>query len=99
MSFPYQIKSFEAYENAYKKSVKNPEEFWAEIASNFIWKQPWNKVLEWDFKDYYARWFIGGKLNITENCLDRHLATNANMPAIIWEPNNPVDHHRILTYR
>jgi acetyl-CoA synthetase len=99
MSFPYQIKSFEEYENAYKKSVENPIEFWAEIASNFTWKQPWNKVLEWDFKDYYARWFIGGKLNITENCLDRHLATNANTPAIIWEPNNPEDHHRILTYR
>ena len=99
MSFPYQIKSFEAYENAYKKSVEDPEGFWAEIASNFTWKQPWNKVLEWDFKDYYARWFIGGKLNITENCLDRHLATNANTPAIIWEPNNPEDHHRILTYR
>ncbi len=99
MSFPYQIKSFEAYENAYKKSVEDPEGFWAEIASNFTWKQPWNKVLEWDFKDYYARWFIGGKLNITENCLDRHLATNANTPAIIWEPNNTEDHHRILTYR
>lgn len=99
MSFPYQIKSYEAYKDAYKKSVEDPEGFWAEIASTFTWKQPWNKVLEWDFKDYYARWFIGGKLNITENCLDRHLATNANTPAIIWEPNNPEDNHRILTYR
>lgn len=99
MSYPYQIKSFEAYEIAYKKSVEDPEGFWAEIAQNFTWKKPWEKVLEWDFKDFFARWFIGGKLNITENCLDRHLATNANTPAIIWEPNNPEDNHRVLTYR
>jgi len=99
MSYPYQIKSFEAYEAAYKKSVEDPEGFWAEIAQNFTWKKPWEKVLEWDFKDFFARWFIGGKLNITENCLDRHLATKANSPAIIWEPNNPEDNHRVLTYR
>jgi acetyl-CoA synthetase len=57
------------------------------------------KVLEWDFKDYYSRWFIGGKLNITENCLDRHLGMLGSTPAIIWEPNDPEEHHRILTYR
>jgi acetyl-CoA synthetase len=99
MSYPYQIKSFEAYEAAYKKSVEDPEGFWAEIAQNFTWKKPWEKVLEWNFKDFFARWFIGGKLNISENCLDRHLATKANTPAIIWEPNNPEDNHRVLTYR
>ncbi len=99
MSYPYQITNYDQYKTAYKKSVDDPEGFWADIASHFFWRKRWDKVLEWDFNDYHAKWFQGGKLNITENCLDRHLGMMGNKPAIIWEPNDPEEHHRILTYR
>ena len=99
MSYPYQIKSYDQYKEAYRKSVDDPEGFWADIASHFHWRKRWDKVLEWDFNDYSVNWFQGGKLNITENCLDRHLGTLGSRPAIIWEPNDPEEHHRILTYR
>jgi acetyl-CoA synthetase len=99
MSYPYQITNYDQYKAAYKKSVDDPEGFWADIASHFYWRKRWDKVLEWDFNDYHAKWFQGGKLNITENCLDRHLGMMGNKPAIIWEPNDPEEHHRILTYR
>ena len=99
MSYPYQIRSFDQYTAAYQKSVDDPVGFWADIASLFHWRRTWEKVLEWDFKDYQVKWFQGGKLNITENCLDRHLETMGSIPAIIWEPNDPEEHHRILTYR
>lgn len=99
MSYSYQLKSLEAYKEAYKKSVADPEGFWADIASNFYWKKPWDKVLDWNFNDYQVKWFSGAKLNITENCIDRHLATQANKPALIWEPNDPEEHHRVLTYK
>ncbi|MFZ9300042.1 MAG: acetate--CoA ligase [Chitinophagaceae bacterium] len=99
MSYPYQLHSFDQYKAAYKKSVEDPEGFWADIASHFTWRKKWNAVLEWDFKDYNVNWFKGAKLNITENCLDRHLTTMGNKPAIIWEPNDPEEHHRVLTYR
>ena len=98
MSYPYQITSYEGYQEAYKKSVEDPEGFWGDIASHFQWKKPWNKVLDWNFKEPSIKWFSGAKLNITENCIDRHLADKANQPAIIWEPNDPNDHHRMLTY-
>ena len=99
MSYPYQIKSLEAYHEAYKQSIEQPEAFWANIAGNFLWKRPWDKVLEWNFSEPKIKWFKGATLNITENCLDRHLEANGNMPALIWEPNDPEEHHRILTYR
>ncbi|MDF2186972.1 acetate--CoA ligase [Paraflavitalea sp. CAU 1676] len=99
MSYPYQIRSAEQYQAAYKKSVDHPEEFWSDIASNFQWRKPWDKVLEWDFKKPTIKWFNGGKLNITENCIDRHLEKLGNKPAIIWEPNDPEEYHRVLTYR
>ena len=99
MSYPYKINSLEEYHSAYKKSVDDPEAFWGDIASNFLWKKKWEKVLNWDFSKPEIKWFEGGKLNITENCLDRHLGTFGNRPAIIWEPNDPEEHHRILTYR
>lgn len=98
MSYPYQINSFEEYQVAYKKSVENPEGFWGEIASNFIWRKQWDKVLNWNFKDPTIEWFKGGKLNITENCIDRHLETMGEKPAMIWEPNNPEERTRIVTY-
>ena len=59
------ITTFEEYKSEYKKSVDNPETFWAEIAANFTWKKKWDKVLEWDFVKPDVKWFIGGKLNIT----------------------------------
>lgn len=73
MSYPYQIKTFEEYKTAYARSVEQPEEFWANIAETFTWHKKWDNVLDWNFKDPDIRWFSGGKLNITENCLDRHL--------------------------
>jgi acetyl-CoA synthetase len=99
MSYAYQLKSLEAYTAAYKKSIEDPEGFWAAIASNFYWRKTWDKVLDWNFNDYQVKWFSGAKLNITENCIDRHLATQANKPALIWEPNDPEEHHRVLTYK
>ncbi|KIC94734.1 acetate--CoA ligase [Flavihumibacter solisilvae] len=99
MSFPYQIRSFDEYKAAYKKSVDDPEGFWAGIAGHFYWRKRWDKVLDWNFREPKIEWFKGGKLNITENCLDRHLGSFGNRPAIIWEPNDPEEHHRVLTYR
>jgi acetyl-CoA synthetase len=83
------MKSFSDYQEVYRESVANPEAFWAGVAEDFRWRKKWDKVLEWDFNKPEVKWFIGGKLNITENCLDRHLAKRANQVAIIWEPNNP----------
>ncbi|NGM66343.1 acetate--CoA ligase [Sphingobacterium sp. SGR-19] len=94
-----QIKSFEEYEEAYKHSVENPEAFWGEIAENFFWKRKWTNVLSWNFTEPNIKWFEGGKLNITENCLDRHIYNLGDKPAIIWEPNDPNEAHRILTYK
>jgi len=93
------ITSIEQYHQAYKKSVENPEAFWAEQAEQFVWKKKWDKVLNWNFTAPKAEWFIGGKLNITENCLDRHLATRGDQIAYYWEPNNPNDKARTLTYK
>jgi acetyl-CoA synthetase len=99
MSYPYQIKSYEEYNEAYQHSVDKPEDFWAEVASHFTWQKKWDKVLEWNFKEPDVKWFIGGKLNITENCLDGHLSTKGDTPAIIWEPNNPKEEARTFTYK
>ena len=99
MSYSFQITSFDDYKKAYKKSVDDPEGFWSDIASSFLWRKKWDQVLEWNFKEPKIKWFINAKVNITENCLDRHLGTLGNRPAIIWEPNDPEEHHRILTYR
>ncbi len=98
MSYPYQITSIEQYREAYKKSIDNPEAFWANVAQHFQWKKQWTKVLDWNFTDPKIEWFSGAKLNITENCIDRHLETSGEQPAIIWEPNNPEDRVRIVTY-
>ena len=95
----FQINSFEAYQEAYKKSSENPEQFWGEIAENFFWKRKWTNVLNWNFTEPDIKWFEGGKLNITENCLDRHIYSQGDKPAIIWEPNDPNEAHRILSYK
>jgi acetyl-CoA synthetase len=99
MHYPHQIKTLEEYHATYKRSVEDPEGFWGSVAEQFTWKKKWDKVLDWNFTTPDIQWFAGGKLNITENCLDRHLAENGNTPAVIWESNNPDEHHRILTYK
>ncbi|MFN3405048.1 MAG: acetate--CoA ligase [Cytophagaceae bacterium] len=93
------IRNFEEYKREYDRSVQDPEQFWAEKASLFTWKKKWNKVLEWDFSGPNIHWFKGATLNITENCLDRHLATKGDTPAIIWEPNDTKEPSRTLTYK
>lgn len=102
MNYTFQLKNIEEYKEAYQKSVTDPEVFWETIAREFRWMKPWDKGLNWRFEGEGApviEWFKGGKLNITENCLDRHLQTIPDQPALIWEPNNPDEHYRILTYR
>ena len=98
MAYPYQIKSLEQYHSDYKRSTDDPEGFWGNVAENFQWRKKWDTVLNWNFKEPKIEWFKGGKLNITENCIDRHLATMADKPAIIWEPNNPEERTRVVTY-
>ncbi len=98
MSYPFQIRSKDEYEMAYRVSVNEPEQFWESIAEHFHWRKKWDKVLEWNFKEPKVKWFEGAKLNITENCIDRHLEELGDKPAIIWEPNNPEDRTRIVTY-
>lgn len=97
--YPYQITSAEQYKNDYQNSIENPEKFWANIAQYFTWQKAWDKVLDADFEKAEVKWFAGAKLNITENCLDRHIEKLASQPAIIWEPNDPTEHHRVLTYK
>lgn len=93
------IKTFEDYQQQYKKSVDDPEGFWGEVAQEFEWKKPWTKVLDWNFEEPNVKWFVGGKLNITENVLDRHVRERPNQPAIVWEPNEKEDESVTLTYK
>ena len=96
----YHIKHLEEYFQVYRKSVRNPEAFWEEIAEeHFVWRKRWDNVLSWDFKKPEIKWFEGAKLNITENCLDRHLPTRGTKTAIIFEPNNPKEESVHITYR
>ena len=96
----YNISSRNQYDSIYLESINNPEEFWSEIASdNFIWKKKWDKVLDWDFKKAKVSWFKGAQLNITENCIDRHLKENSEKTAIIFEPNNPKENSQSISYK
>ncbi len=95
----YHIKHLEEYYQIYRKSVNDPELFWEEIAEeHFLWRKKWDKVLNWDFRKPEIKWFEGAKLNITENCLDRHLITRGNKTAILFEPNNPEEGALHITY-
>ena len=94
----FQIKSYEEYKEVYARSVAEPEAFWDDIATNFYWRKKWDKTLQWNFKQPDVQWFINGKLNITENCIDRHLALLGDQPAIIWEPNSKDEPHKVITY-
>ncbi len=98
MAYPYQITSLEQYHEAHQQSLNDPDTFWGKIAETFTWRKKWDKVLNWNFTEPTVEWFAGGKLNITENCVDRHLATLGDQAAIIWEPNNPDERTRIVTY-
>ncbi|TMM53842.1 acetate--CoA ligase [Maribacter algarum] len=96
----YHIKHLEEYFQVYRKSVRNPEGFWEEIAEeHFVWRKKWDKVLEWDFTKPEIKWFEGAKLNITENCLDRHLPTRGDKTAILFEPNDPKEEAQHISYK
>ena len=93
------INSFEDYKIEYTKSIQNPEQFWEEKAAQFSWHKKWDSVLQWDFTKPEIKWFEGGKLNITENCLDRHLENKSEQTAIKWIANNPDEQNRCLSYK
>ncbi len=96
---PTQIQSFAHYQSEYARSVADPEAFWANEAEAFDWYKKWDKTLEWDFEGPAVKWFQGGKMNITENCLDRHLAERGDQTAILFEPNEAGDPAQKFTYR
>ncbi len=96
----YHIKHLEEYYQVYRKSIREPENFWEEIAEeHFVWRKKWNTVLEWDFSKPAVKWFEGAQLNITENCIDRHLATRGDKTALLFEPNDPTEAAEHITYR
>ncbi len=95
----YRLNSYQEYHNAYEESVNNPALFWEKVAENFQWQKKWDNVCSWDFEKPEIKWFEGARLNITENCLDRHLAARGNKLALIWEPNDPKERFIRFTYR
>ncbi len=96
----YHIKNFEEYFQVYRKSVRNPASFWEEVAEeHFTWQKRWDNVLSWDFTKPEIKWFEGAKLNITENCIDRHLWSKGDKTAILFEPNDPNEPAEKITYR
>ncbi len=96
----YSIKNLEEYFQLYRKSVREPENFWEEIAEeHFLWRKRWKRVMRWDFSKPEVAWFEGAKLNITENCLDRHLAIRGDKTAILFEPNDPNEEAQHITYK
>jgi len=90
--------SIEAYNKAMQWSNQEPELYWAQVASHFSWLRPWSQVVHWDFHSHDVRWFEGAELNITLNCLDRHIQDRANETALIWEPGDPDGKARSFTY-
>ena len=92
------IISYQKYKQQYQESINDPESFWKKKAENFVWRKKWEKVLEWDFTKPEIRWFSGGQLNITENCLDRHLEKRGENIAVKWIANNPNEESVSLTY-
>ena len=93
------IQTLSGYIHEYSKSIQQPENFWSRVADSFHWQKRWDKVVDWNFEEPSVKWFINAKLNITENILERHLYTLGDKPAIIWEPNDPDEEGRIITYR
>ncbi len=95
----FRIRDFEEYKAVYERSVQDPEGFWAEIAENYTWMKKWDEVLDWEFDTPSITWYKNARLNITENCLDRHLEKRGNKLALIWEPNDPKERPVRYTYR
>ena len=93
------IQTLSGYLHEYQKSVLQPEAFWSRVAETFHWKKQWDKVVDWNFEEPKINWFVNGKMNITENILDRHIYTHGDRPAIIWEANNPDEASKTLTYQ
>jgi acetyl-CoA synthetase len=93
------IQSLSGYIHEYQKSVNEPEKFWARIADSFHWQKPWDNVLSWNNEGPHVKWFENAKLNITENIFERHLFTHGDKAAIIWEPNDPNEANKIISYR
>lgn len=95
----YRIKNLEHYFKMHKKSIRNPRKFWSKIADkNFLWDQKWDKVLEFDMQEADFKWFVNAKVNITTNCIDRHLAERGEKPAILFEPNDPNEPSETISY-
>ncbi len=94
-----QIKDLAHYKELYKQSVENPEQFWDKEAQTFTWFEQYDKVCEWNFTEPKVKWFINGKMNISYDCLDRHLPDKADQVAILWEPNEPTDQATSYTYQ
>jgi acetyl-CoA synthetase len=95
----YHVKNLEEYFHVYRKSVREPATFWGEIAEeHFLWRKKWDNVLSWDFTKPEIKWFENAKLNITENCIDRHLKTKGEQTAILFEPNDPDEPAQHITY-
>ena len=93
-----QINHIYEYFADYERSIEAPEAFWGEIAEDFLWQKKWDTVLDWNFSEPSIKWFDGGVCNLSENCIDRHLAKRGDQTAIIWEPNNPNEAARQVTY-
>lgn len=95
----YQVKNLEQYFKHYNKSIREPRKFWDKIADeNFTWYQKWDKVVEFDMQEADVKWFLNAKVNITKNCIDRHLAKRGEKTAIIFEPNDPKEEAQKITY-
>jgi acetyl-CoA synthetase len=99
MQNPLVLTTHEARNAAYQQSLEQPEEFWGNIAQKFTWKRKWDRVLDWNFEEPSVKWFEGAQLNITENCLDRHLESSSDKPALIWESNDPNEPSKTYTYK
>jgi acetyl-CoA synthetase len=91
--------SLKKYQEEYEQSILTPIDFWDHQAQHFVWRRKWDKVLSYDFHKPEVQWFTGGKLNITENCIDRHLPSRAHQTAILWESNDPAEPSRRITFR
>lgn len=99
MQYPNQILTLSDQQKQYNESIEKPEEFWADVANDFTWKRKWDRVLNWNFEEPKVRWFDGAQLNITENCLDRHLLERGDDMALIWESNSPNEESKKYTYK
>src|SRR5215813_12828135 len=93
------ITSFDQYKEAYERSLYDPDNFWSEVAAGFRWRKKWDRIHSGGFENVDFKWFEGAQLNITDNCLDRHTEAIPDKTAIIWEPNNPDEEGRKLSYQ